>query len=142
MATLNPMITVPGTVPILGYSLGVHWIYVAALGASIVSAHAILVGLILLISRPIIVGGDSNIAVARLLHGLVGRLHNEGSLLNPKELAEMLERGNPGRKEKISYGVRDTMAEGKAGAFAVELSGNVKIRKNLPGGRFPTGEYL
>ncbi len=142
MAGLNLPIKIPGTVPTLGYHLNVEWNYSLTLAACIAAAHALLVGLILWISRPIIVGGDSNLAVARLLQGLVGRLDGRGSLLDAKELAEAVEKEGDPQHRQVVYGVRDTTDESLGTGKVLEISGDAEVRTNLIGGRFPKGAYI
>ena len=138
-AILEPRIQIQGTVPSLGYSLNVEWQYVIPLTTLVAGVHAVAVGLILWTSRPIIVGGDSNIAVAKLLQELVLPLREKGSLLDPAGIAKAAENDEQhtmGAKN-VSYGVRQTAT----GSWALEVSGNVMTRRNLPGGRFPNGSY-
>jgi len=94
------------------------------------------------ISRPIIVGGDSNLAVARLLQGLIGRLDGRGSLLDTKELAEAVEKEGDPQHRQVVYGVRDTTDESLGTGKVLEISGDAEVRKNLIGGRFPKGAYI
>ena len=136
-AILRTGINIQGTVPALGYSLNVEWKYVIPLAAVVAGVHAVVVGLVLWISRPIIVGGDSNIAVAKLLQELVLPLRNKGSLLGAKGVAEAIEKDEHTVNKKVSYGVRETTP----GSWALEVSGNVKTRRDLPGGKFPIGSY-
>ena len=142
MAGFNPSITISGTVPTLGYHLSPEWNYSITLAACIVAAHTILVALMMWISRPIIVGGDSNIAVARLLQGLVGRLDGRGSLLDEKELAKAIEKERDEDDKQVVYGVREVDGDGHGSNKVLEISSAVKVRKDLIGGRFPKGTYL
>ncbi|KAL8938623.1 MAG: hypothetical protein Q9216_003799 [Gyalolechia sp. 2 TL-2023] len=145
MANYNPQQNVSGTLPTLGYSLSVHWSYMIALAAVITGVHCLLVGLILWIARPVVVPGDSNLVVARLLHGLVGRLGEKGNLLEAKEIAEAIEKGekehedaNAVQKERgtVGYGVRH-----ESSGAVLEIGEGLKRRKSLPGGKFPQGGY-
>ena len=132
MAIMNPQTQVPGTVPTLGYRLGVEWQYMIALAACIVGVHSILVALILWIARPIVITDDSNLAVARLLKGLLEPLNHGAGLLDAREIAEAVQ----DHKDTVGYGVR----EGKEGTI-LELGEGLRERKRLPGGRFPAGLY-
>lgn len=132
MANLNPQTQIRGTLPILGYRLSVEWKYVIALAAGIGSVHCLLVALMLWISRPVVVGVDSNLAVARMLKGLVEKLGDGGGLLDDREMAEAIQR-NTG---DVGYGVR----ESDRGPL-LELGEGTMMRKRLSGGRFPTGLY-
>lgn len=140
MAAFNPPSPIPGTVPILGYHLHVVWKYVIALAACICGAHFALVGLMLWISRPIVVAGDSNLAVARLLETLVGRLGGRGSLLDGKEVAEAI-KGQGIGDDRVVYGIKEFSRDGEEAERALELSGNVQVRNSLIDGRFPKGRY-
>ena len=136
-AILGQGIQIQGTVPSLGYSLNVEWQYVIPLAAIVAGVHAVVVGLMLWTSRPIIVGGDSNIAVAKLLQQLVLPLREKGSLLDATGIAEAVEKDEHTGTNNVSYGVRQTTT----GSWALEVSGNVKTRRDLPGGKFPNGLY-
>ena len=142
MATLNPLISQPGTVPSLGYNLNVEWKWVVTLGVGIIAAHILLVALLLVISRPIVVAGDSNLVVARLLQGLVGRLNGRGSLLEAEEVAKALDRSSDVGKRKVLYGVRNSAIDGEGDGLLLEISGDVEGRRKLPSGRFPELVYL
>lgn len=132
MAVFNPDTQIPGTLPILGYSLSIEWRYIIALAVCIVGVHCMLVVLMLWIARPIVITDDSNLAVARLLKGLVNPLAQGGGLLNGPEIAEAIQKG----KDKVTYGVR----EGEAGTI-LEVGEDLHVRKRLPGRRFPAGQY-
>lgn len=132
MANLNPKTQIPGTQPNLGYRLSVEWKYVAALAAGISFVHCLLVALMLWISRPIIVGADSNLATAKILRGMIGKLGDGGGLLDDREMAEAIQR----HVGDVGYGIR----EGDQGTV-VELGEKTTVRKELPGRRFPTGQY-
>jgi len=143
MANLNPTISIAGTLPSLGYHLSIKWKYVIALTACIAGVHTLLVVLILWIARPIIIGGESTLATARLLGGLVGRLGGEGCLLDGRDIAEMIQEKETGEKigaasGGVVYGVRKT----EEGRMVVELGGEIEVRKRLNGGRFPRGTYM
>ena len=132
MSVFNPQITIPGTLPRLGYHLSIEWQYVIALTACIAGVHFLLVALILWISRPIVVTDDSNLAVARLLKGLVDPLGHEGGLLLGPEIAEAVQKEGA----SVSYGVREGV-DGRS----LELGPDLQVRKRLPGRKFPAGRY-
>lgn len=143
MANYNLHASIPGTVPILGYNLSVHWEFIITLAVLIIGVHSLLVSLILFLARPIVVPADSNLVVARLLHGYVGRFGERGSLLEAKEIAEAIEKdgqeagemvGNG--KGTVGYGVR----QGGHG-MVLEVGDGLIKRKGLRGGRFPQGLY-
>lgn len=132
MANLNPVQQILGTQPNLGYHLSIEWAYIIALAACIGFVHCLLVALILWISRPIIVGADSNLVTARLLKGLVEKLGDGGGLLDDREMAEAIQT----ETGVVGYGIRDS-AQGRV----LELSQETQMRKRIPGGRFPSGQY-
>ena len=131
MSVFNPQIMIRGTLPRLGYHLSIEWQYVIALAACIAGVHFLLVALILWISRPIVVTDDSNLAVARLLKGLVDPLGHEGGLLVGSEIAEAVQKGG-----SVSYGVSE-----RVGGRSLELGPDLQVRKRLPGRQFPAGRY-
>ena len=139
MATLNKHITIPGTLPTLGFHLSVKWRYVVALMTCITGVHCFLVGLIILIARPVAIPGDSNLVTARLLQGMVGKIGEKGRLLKGREIADAIQReasGRTGGRGSVGYGIRD----GKDG-MVLEVGEGMVRRKDLPGGEIPEGEY-
>ncbi|KAL8835191.1 MAG: hypothetical protein Q9176_007047 [Flavoplaca citrina] len=139
MANLNKHTTIPGTLPTLGFHLSVKWRYVVALMACITGVHCFLVGLIIFIARPVAIPGDSNLVTARLLQGMVSKLGEKGGLLKGKEIADAIQwevLGSANGRGSVGYGVRD----GKDG-MVLEVGEGMVSRKELPGGRFPDGEY-
>ncbi|KAL9003632.1 MAG: hypothetical protein Q9188_003509 [Gyalolechia gomerana] len=143
MANYNPQQNITGTLPTLGYNLSVDWQYIIALAALITGVHCILVGLILWIARPVVVPGDSNLVVARLLHGLVGRVGEKGNLLEAKEIAEAIEKEGHGeasavemKKGTVGYGVKQ-----RSWGTVLEIGEGLKKRKGLTGRIFPRGKY-
>ncbi|KAL6716142.1 hypothetical protein ACLMJK_005708 [Lecanora helva] len=136
-AFLEQSINITGTVPSLGYSLNVEWQYVIPLAAVVAGVHAVVVALMLWISRPIIVGGDSNIAVAKLLLELVLPLREKGSLLDTKGIAKAIEKDDHTGTKSVSYGVRETTS----GSWTLEVSGDVKTRGSMLDGKFPNAPY-
>ena len=91
MANLNPETLIPGTLPRLGYSLSVEWKYVIALVASITAAHCIIVGLLIWISRGVVVIEDSHLVTAKLLQGLIKRLGGRDVSMDPKKIARAVQ---------------------------------------------------
>ena len=148
MAQLNIFQEIEGDVPTLGYQLNVDWKWVISLSAGVAAVHVLLVGLILFISRPIVVADDSNLVTARLLHGLVDRLGEKGGLLDGREIAKAVEQegrkgGDGGRgREKVGYGVREGITEGTSTGCVLEISSAVEVRKSFTKGRFPRGRYI
>ena len=136
MANLNPQERVPGTLPTLGYHLDCQWRFIIALAVCIGAVHITLVALMVWIARPVVILDDSNLAVARLLHGLVGRVEGRGSLLDGKQLAEAIQ-AEGSKDGHITYGVSD----GGDGDRVVLLDEGVQPRKGLDGGIFPRGQY-
>ncbi|KAL9599152.1 MAG: hypothetical protein Q9219_004019 [cf. Caloplaca sp. 3 TL-2023] len=139
MGNFNPRANIQGTTPTLGYNLSVHWEFIAALAVLIAGVHCLLVGLILWIARPVVVPDDSNLVVAKLLHGLVGNVGERGNLLEGKEIAEAIEKeGDMAGREKgaVGYGVR----EGSSGTV-LEIGEGLARRKNLRNESFPRGVY-
>lgn len=127
----NPTQLVPGTLPILGYRLEIKWKYIIALAVCIGAVHFILIMLTVWISRPVNILDDSNLALARLLYGLVGRLGGRGSLLDGKQLADAIQAsGSEGGQ--VVYGVR-----GEGQDRSVVLDEGVQIRRRLKGEYFP-----
>ncbi|KAL8777661.1 MAG: hypothetical protein Q9213_007760 [Squamulea squamosa] len=138
MANYNLHDRIPGTLPTLGFNLSVHWEYIIALAAVITGVHCLLVALILFIARPVVIPADSNLVVAKLLQGLVGRLGERGNLLGAKEIADAIqnEGGQEDGKQVVGYGVRQGMH-----GTALEIGEGLVRRKNLSGGRFPMEVY-
>ncbi|KAM0798594.1 hypothetical protein BDR22DRAFT_912903 [Usnea florida] len=143
------------TLPILGYSPTIKWRYVIALFAGIAAVHVILVGLLCWIARPVVVGDDSDLCTARLLHGLVGRIPDGGgTLLYGRELAQEIENltmdnavagGEMGATNlqeptRVVYGVVET--NDKAGIIRRRLGINEGIQPlSSWRGAFPKGQY-
>lgn len=143
MANYNPRDNIPGTLPTLGFNLSVNWNYIIALAVIITGVHCLLVGLILFIARPVVVPADSNLVVAKLLHGLVGRVGERGNLLEAKGIAEAIEEEgheemDPAERKggTIGYGVRE-----RSLGMVLEIGEGLAKRKNLRGQSFPRGTY-
>lgn len=156
MARVNPSTRIHSPrSPTLGYHLSVHWNFFIAILATISGVHLILMYATVVLSRPVVVGDDSNLVAARVLHGLVGRLGGggKGGLLDGREIAEAIERAggaDAGERAKetreVLYGVREEEGKmGEAGRKMLEVgdedSGVVGRKKGLSGKRFPRGEY-
>lgn len=140
MTNLNPQLSERGTLPILGYSLSVEWNYVIALAVCVVCVHCILVGLMLWIARSVVVAHDSNLCMARLLEGLVGRLGGRGSLLDEKEIVTAIQ-GRGGREFRVVYGIgRIGKTEGERVLRLGEE--NKEVEKLRKWQAFPKGTYL
>ena len=135
MAKINPSQIVPGTLPILGYHLDLQWKYIIPLAVCIGGVHLILIMLTVWIARPIVILDTSNLALARLLYPLVGRLGGHGSLLDGKKLAEAIQ-ASGSKGGQIVYGVK-----GEGENKSVLLDEGVQVRKSLKGGVFPRGQY-
>ncbi|KAL9009177.1 MAG: hypothetical protein Q9173_005772 [Seirophora scorigena] len=146
MANYNLQARIPGTLPTLGYSLSMHWEFIIALAAVITGVHCLLVGLILFIASPIVIPADSNLVVAKMLGGLLGRVGERGNLLEAKEIAEAIEKevghghghgsGDAVRAGMVGYGVR----EAEPGTV-LEIGEGLVRRKNLKARVFPRGLY-
>ena len=155
MAIRNPLQLRPGIVPILGYHLDNNWTYILVLLICIAVAHCFLVAAILWISRPVVVLEDSDLSTARLLHGLVGKVDGQGSLISPKALATelrkrlMTTKGSsqfPDEQHhassetgKVIYGIsrRDDLG----GLQTLDLGEDVMVRRRFDGSKFPKGLY-
>lgn len=86
---------------------------------------------------------DSNLVVAKLLHGLVGRVGERGNLLEAKGIAEAIEeegQGEAGPVDRkggtVGYGVRE-----RSLGNVLEIGEGLAKRKSLRGGSFPRGTY-
>lgn len=89
MARRNPIVKIPGRRPTLGYQVKIDWQRVIVISVCIVVTHALLVALMLRLARPVVVGDDSYLVVARLLRSLVAPLSegHEEDLLDGKKIA-------------------------------------------------------
>ena len=134
------------TLPKLGYSPTIKWPYVIVLFVCIGVVHAVLVGLLCLVARPVVVCDDSDLTTARLLQGLVGRIPNGGgTLLDGKALAEGIEnnmrRENPdGGDVGVVYGVIDTTDSVGVRRRGLGLREDI-YPLNPWSGAFPKGRY-
>ncbi|KAL9614938.1 MAG: hypothetical protein Q9167_000580 [Letrouitia subvulpina] len=160
MARVNPPTRIPSPrSPTLGYHLSVHWDFFIAILAAISGVHFLLMTGTVVLSRPVVVGDDSNLVAARVLHGLVGRLggRGKGGLLDGKEIAEAIERaagadagGKAKEMREVMYGVKEEEEEeeeakiGETGRKVLDIGeedSGVVGKKGLPEKRFPRGEY-
>ena len=139
MADLNPTRSSNGTLPELGYQLNVMWYYTLPLAFSIAGAHWLLIALMLWLAWPVVIGDDSNLVEARLLLDRAKRLNGKGSLLDGRCIATAIEESSMIGEEGgggVVYG-----AEEVEGKWTLVLKENVKLLGELPGRRFPEGEY-
>ena len=143
------------TLPILGYSPSIKWHYVIVLFVCIGAVHALLVGLLCWVARPVVVCDDSDLCTARLLHGVVDRLpHGDGALLDGKDLAREIDNtimdndtdgngvnGTAHREStRVVYGVVETDDGG--GVKRRHLGVDESIQPLSPwSGAFPRGQY-
>ena len=138
LGNLNPRVPRQGTLPVLGYKTSVNWRYAIALIACVGAVHFMLVLFIVWVSRPVVLVDDSNLAVARILYGLIKRVDGRGSLLDGKQLAEAIENASSDQV-KVVYGVN---TDGNTtGRHRVELDEGVSVRGRLPKRSFPVGAY-
>lgn len=139
MATSNPQLQRLGELPVLAYSLSIEWNYVIILAVCVVCVHCILVGLMLWIAKSVVVAHDSSLCIARLLHGLVGRLEGRGSLLDEEEIVTAIQ-GQGSRKLRVVYG---TARVGERKEEKVLLLGEETKVEKVPRWRaFPKGDYI
>ena len=134
------------TLPKLGYSPTIKWPYVIVLFVCIGVVHAVLVGLLCLVARPVVVCDDSDLTTARLLQGLVGRIPNGGgALLDGKALAEGIKNNtrtenHDGGEVGVVYGVIDTKDSVGVRQRGLGLSEDIQPL-NPWSGAFPKGWY-
>ena len=145
------------TLPMLGYSPTIQWPYVIALFVCIGVVHAVLVGSLCWIARPVVVCDDSDLCTARLLQGLLGRIPNgAGTLLGGKELAREIDNASidnnagggevsgTGLKEptRVVYGVVEKKnSAGAAGRKGLGINEDIQPL-DLGRGAFPKGRYV
>ncbi|MCJ1455005.1 hypothetical protein MMC28_005358 [Mycoblastus sanguinarius] len=136
MATTNPMFSIEGLVPILGYKLSVQWDRFIALRVCIVGVHFALFAAAVYTSRLVIIKDDIMISTARLLRPLVEHLGPRATLLEGKELSEAIEKYVP---SGVVYGPREDRA---LSGTALDLGEEVIPRRRFSTGRHPDGRYL
>lgn len=136
MATTNPRFNIEDIVPILGYSLSIHWVYVISLCACIAGVHLVLFAAAVYSSRLVIIKDDTNISTARLLRPLVEHLGPSATFLEGKELSEAIEQHVP---RGVVYGPREDQG---LGGMTLDLGEEVLPRRRLRMGRHPDGRYL
>ena len=124
MAQQNPTTIVKGSLPTLGYQADVDWRNAGALAASIVTAHLLMVLLILWLTRPVIVM-DDNFLVRVSLNGLVQTVP-EGDEL------QLLPKTEPAREPENTIGA----VEGGSGEEAGD-DGAIDGDLSLPPERTP-----
>ena len=138
MANLNPRLTRQGTLPVLAFSLSVKWVYVIILAVCIVCAHCILVVLMLCMARSVVVAHDSNLCMARVLHGLVGRLAGRGSLLDEKEIVTAIQ-GPRARELWVKYGIEQIGQ--REGERLLTVGEKKDLQEMKKWSMFPKGPY-
>lgn len=80
---------------------------------------------------------DSFLTIARLLHNIVGRVSDVGSILNGKELGHALQ-AVMGEK-RVTYGPRKGVIS--RSGYTLVIGEDVIPRSQLKGGRHPNGSY-
>lgn len=139
MAALNPRIQVSGAVPCLGSHLEIRWGYVIGLFGGIILTHLALFLSAILAIRKVALKDDSFLAVARLLLPLLDVLGGEGTLLQSKELANIIQ-GKTGGKGLV---VGPKLVEGGGQPrYSMKIGNDVPLRHEWPDHRHPAGTYL
>ena len=136
MASRNPRIRFPGTVPHLGSHLTVHWPYLIGLCAGIVGVQFALFISAIYVSRFVFVKDDSNLSTARLLRPLVNLLGPLGTAHEGEEMSTVIQKSLQGG---VVYGPRNV--EGSSD-YVLDIGSNVPVRSTWQGGRHPNGRYL
>lgn len=132
----NPSIQLQGTVPYLGSRLQVFWRYTTALLVAIAGVHFLLFVTVVYACRVVVIGDDSNLSTARLLHSVIDHLGRSGSLLEGKQISQALV---PSTAGGVVYGPQhDEMSQG----YRLGIGTDVTIRTELPNRRHPDGKYL
>ncbi|KAI4269938.1 MAG: hypothetical protein L6R38_007288 [Xanthoria sp. 2 TBL-2021] len=140
MAALNPRIQFSGAVPYLGSHLEIRWGYVIGLFGGIILTHLVLFLSAILAIRKVAVKDDSFLAIARLLLPLLDVLGGEGTLLQSKELAKVIQAKTRG--EGLVVG--PTLVEvGGQPRYSMGIGKDVRLRQEWPDHRHPAGtRYL
>lgn len=139
MAALNPHIQVSGAVPYLGSHLEIHWGYVVGLFGCIILTHLALFPSAILAIRKVAVKDDSFLVVARLLLPLLNVLGGEGTLLQSKELANIVQVKTGGK----GLVVGPKLVEGGGQPrYSMKIGKDVPLRQEWPDHRHPAGTYL
>ncbi|KAL8818675.1 MAG: hypothetical protein Q9223_002748 [Gallowayella weberi] len=139
MAAFNPQIQVSGEVPHLGSHLEIRWGFVIGLIGGIIFAHLALFLLAIVAVGKVVVKDDSPLAVAHLLLPLLDVLAGEGTLLESKELAQVI-RVKTGGKGFVA-GPKVVEGEGQI-KYSMGIGSNVKERREWLDHRHPAGTYL
>ncbi|ERF70237.1 hypothetical protein EPUS_00425 [Endocarpon pusillum Z07020] len=106
MAHLNPTTTMPGTLPILASRVRVTWWGIISLAVCIASTHALLVLVMLWVSKAVIVPDDGSLVIDMLLKSAAGRLGASRSLGGGERIALAIHGGREGEsKETIELAV-------------------------------------
>ena len=139
MAALNPRIYASGEVPCLGSHLEIRWGYVIGLFAGIIFTHLALFLSAILAVRKVAVKDDSFLAVARLLLPLLDVIEGEGTLLQSKDLAKLIQRKTKGD----GFVVGPKLVEGSGQpSYSMTIGQDVPLRHEWPDRRHPAGTYL
>ena len=106
MAHLNPNTTMLGTLPILASRVRVTWWGIISLAVGIASTHALLVLVMLWVSRGGVVPDDSSLVIEMLLKSAAGRLGASGSFGGGGKVALAFHGGREGEsRETIELAV-------------------------------------
>ncbi|KAL8672247.1 MAG: hypothetical protein Q9168_003270 [Polycauliona sp. 1 TL-2023] len=136
MASANSHIQVQGLVPYLGSHLEIHWEYVIGLFAGIIITHLFLILSATLATRKVVIKHDSFLAIARLLFPLFDVLGNEGTMLDGRELAGVIQsRSGAG----LLVGPMENL--GSRGGYYLDIGQDVPLRCKWPNSRHPAGSY-
>lgn len=139
MAALNPRIQVSGAVPYLGSHLEIRWGHVIGLFGGIILTHLVLFLSAILAIRKVAVKDDSFLAIARLLLPLLDVLGGEGTLLQSKELAKVIQAKTRG----AGLVVGPTLVEGGGQPrYSMGIGKDVRLRQEWPDHRHPAGTYV
>ncbi|KAL9000503.1 MAG: hypothetical protein Q9169_000796 [Polycauliona sp. 2 TL-2023] len=136
MASANSQIQVPGLVPHLGSHLEIHWAYVISLFAGIIITHLCLILSAILATQKVVIKDDSCLAISRLLFPLFDVLGNEGTMLDGRKLAEVIQ-----SRSGAGLIVGPMENHGSRGGYYLDIGKDVPLRKKWPNRRHPAGSY-
>ncbi|KAL8847561.1 MAG: hypothetical protein Q9221_007420 [Calogaya cf. arnoldii] len=136
MASANSQIQVLGLVPHLGSHLEIHWEYVIGLFAGIVITHLLLILSATLAVRKVAIKDDSFLAIARLLTPLFDNLGNEGTMLDGRELAAVIQ-----SRSGAGLLVGPMVNRASRGGYYLDVGKDVPLRRKWPDNRHPVGNY-
>ncbi|KAL8784781.1 MAG: hypothetical protein Q9213_003761 [Squamulea squamosa] len=139
LAALNPRIHVSGAVPYLGSHLEIRWGYVIGLFLGIILTHLFLYLSAILAVRKVAVKDDSFLAIARLLLPLLDVLGGEGTMLQSKELAKVIQANTPGEGLVVGPKLVEGGAQPK---YSMGVGKDVRLRQEWPDHRHPAGTYV